>query len=281
MSGPEVCLDQSRPGTLVPRSVGHLRRRARTVVPFAVRSTVIRAPHLLAWLTDRPTVERVGSGGERVCERRSPLRRPGTTYDEVLQRAKETNVRRAAQALDGVRIAPGATLSWHAVLGPPLRLRGFAAGPELHDGLLARGAGGGACQVANLLFWLGAHAGMEVIERHRHGQDLFPDAARTVPFGCGATVFYPHSDLKLRNPHPTGLRLSFRVTDTHLEGRLGSEEPLNARYRLEERDHRFFRRDGAVWRANRIVRIVSTPDGTREELLVENLARVAYPVDLS
>ncbi|MCB9668982.1 MAG: VanW family protein [Alphaproteobacteria bacterium] len=264
---------------LVPRPPGPLHRKAREVVPFAVRSGVFRLPHVLRWLRDRGGPERAEPVGVVVCERSSPMRRPGTTYAEALQAAKEANVARVARALHGVRVPPGGVLSWHATIGPPLRFRGFAPGPELHDGVLATGAGGGACQVANLLFWLGAHAGMEVVERHRHGLDLFPDDRRDVPFGCGATVFYPHSDLVLANPHGTGLRFAFVRDGADIVGRVLAEDPLPRTYRLEERDHRFFRRDGEVWRANAIHRVATDASGaTTDTLLVDNLARVTYPV---
>jgi vancomycin resistance protein VanW len=70
---------------------------------------------------------------------------------------------------------------------------------EFRDGETVTAVGGGLCQLANLLVLLGIEAGMEILERHRHSLDLFPDADRTAPFGCGATVFYNYVDLRLRN----------------------------------------------------------------------------------
>jgi vancomycin resistance protein VanW len=263
---------------LVARPDGPLRRVVRRAVPFDLRVGVRRAPHIVRWLRNPPEVTRGPGGRHVVCERSTPLRRPNTTYTSALQAAKEANVRRVAAALDGIVVEPGARLSWHAVVGPPLGVRGFARGPELHDGRLARGAGGGACQVANLLFWLGAHAGLTLVERHRHGLDLFPDHQRTVPFGCGATVFYPHRDLVFDNPHPTRVHFAFAVDRARVHGVVTTDHPLPARWSLVETRHRFFRRDGAVWRANTLVRRRTGPHGSVDTPLVDNLARVVYPV---
>lgn len=262
--------------SLIPRPDSPLRKTVRRTVPFGLRIAARRAPHVLRWLKDRPSLQRRSIGGTLLTARSSPLRRPGTSYAHDLQHAKEVNVRRVAHALHGLYLPPGALFSWHATVGPPLQVRGFAAGPELHDGQLARGAGGGACQVANLAFWLGATGGLTLVERHRHGLDLFPDDRRTVPFGCGATVFYPHRDLRFRNPHDVGLVWSFDVDDTHVHGRLFADGPSPGTWTLEERDHRFVRRDGAIWRSNRIVRRPTGNPGGTVEHFVDNLARVTY-----
>lgn len=182
-------------------------------------------------------------------------------------------MRRAAELLDGVVVPAGGTVSWHDVIGPPIRARGFVPGPELHADRLAEGGGGGLCQVANLAAWLAVHGGLELPVRHRHGQDLFPDEARTVPFGLGATVFFPTRDLVLRNPHDQPVRLGFRIEQGFLVGELRSERPLPT-FRVEERDARFRRVGAHVVRENRLVRI--GPEG--EAPLWSTRARVAYPV---
>jgi len=256
------------------------RRAARERVPFSVRVALRRAPHLARWLVDRPEpLPTAPPLSMTVAERSSPLRRPGTTYDPDVQRGKEHNVRRAAAALGQRRIDPGARLGWHDHVGPPLRSRGFADGPELHDGRMAVGAGGGLCQVANLVFWLAVHGGLQIVERHRHDLDLFPDSRRTVPFGLGATVFWPHRDLVIANPHRVPVHLSLSVGGGRLSGRLTAAEDLGATWGVREEGHRFVRIGGTVWRENRLLRWRRGQEGSyREELLAEHRARVAYPV---
>lgn len=258
-----------------------LRRSVRKLVPVPVRVALLQWPSMLALLE----LQRLPRDGERrdhvVTSRSTPLRRERLTYDESLQRAKEQNVARAVTLLDGLTLAPGALFSWHRHLGPPLRVRGFAPGPELHDERLASGGGGGLCQVANLLFYLAVHAGLELVERHRHALDLFPDDSRTVPFGCGATVFFPRKDLRFLNTSGTTLALHLSIRDGELYGALHSLGPLPFRCELVERDHHFERRDGAVWRHNRLFRRWHFDDGaTRDEWLADHDARVTYPLSL-
>ncbi|MFT3710970.1 MAG: VanW family protein [Archangium sp.] len=254
-----------------------LRPLARRLLPVPVRVALLQWPQMLALL--RLPRLRVGIPPEHVVTAHSsPLRRERTSYEESWQRAKETNVRRAVAAFDGLVLEPGALFSWHRHLGPPLRLRGFAAGPELHDERLASGGGGGLCQVANLLFFLGVTAGLEIVERHRHGLDLFPDDSRTVPFGCGATVFFPRKDLKLRNTSGATLTLSLRVDEHSLHGEFRAHTPLTHRCELVERGHRFETdSDGTRWRSNTLYRRWHHSDGsTRDEWLADNRARVAW-----
>jgi len=210
--------------------------------------------------------------------RQSPLRRQGTAYEPDLQAAKEHNIRHVVALLDGLELAPGATFSWHDEVGPPLRLRGFAEGPELHDGVMGAGGGGGVCQVANLVYWLGVHGGLEVVERHRHGLDLFADSDRDVPFGCGATVFWPAMDLRLRNPHGHAVVLRLALDHAHLSGALQLPEDPGFRVRIVETHHRFTREGDEVFRHNRLWREWDHGDLVRREPLAEHRARVCYPV---
>jgi vancomycin resistance protein VanW len=214
-----------------------------------------------------------------VATHASPLRRPGTTAEPRLQAGKERNVAVAAARLDRALLAPGRTLSYHHAVGRPSRAAGFVPGLELHDGTLAEGVGGGACQVANLLYYLALTGALTIVERHRHTLDLFPDADRRVPFGCGATVFYNWADLRVANPLDVAIALRLRIDDGQLVGELWAAEPVDLRAEVYEVDHRFFEQDGAWWRENRIRRrIVRASDGALlvDHEVAHNLARCAY-----
>lgn len=259
-----------------------LRQRSRERVPFGVRVSLRRVPAIARWLM----VERLPRGEAlpwRVVERSSPLRRETIGYGEALQAGKERNVALAASLLDGIVLAAGGKLSWRDEVGPPLASRGFVPGPELHEGELCEGLGGGACQVANLLLYLAVHAGLEVLERHRHAFDLFPDDHRDVPFGLGATVFWPHRDLVLRNPHPYAVHLHLGVQTEAgrklLRGVLTAERQPEARWEVIERDHRYETTADGVFRCNTLVRVRHSTDGRRtEQPLASHRARVLYAV---
>ncbi|MEW5743500.1 MAG: VanW family protein [Myxococcota bacterium] len=257
-----------------------LRQLARRVLPVSVRVALTQGPAMVA-LLKVPALERTAKPLPHLaCERQTPLRRAAIPYDERLQRAKERNVSRAAELLDGLSLPPGALFSWHRQLGPPLTLRGFAPGPELHEDTLEAGTGGGLCQVSNLLFWLALHAGFTIVERHRHALDLFPDDSRTTPFGCGATVFFPKKDLRFVNSTGVEARLTLGVRAGFLLGQLHTRAPLPFRCELVESSHRFTRRAGVVWRENSVARRWHFPDGsTRDEWIAEHAAEVRYNVD--
>jgi vancomycin resistance protein VanW len=213
-----------------------------------------------------------------VTEHRTPLRRSAVVKSEQLQQGKEANVSIAAKLLNGIVIQPGETFSYHRSIGIPNKSKGFVEGLELRSGREASGIGGGCCSVSNLLFLLAVKSGLEIVERHRHGLDLFPDHGRTVPFGCGATIFFPYADLKIRNPLSIPVRISLVVTDNHLVGQIQAQEDPGWRIELVERDHRF-QKDGDIWtRENRICRKVIDEDGKliREEEVVHNIGRCLY-----
>jgi len=257
-----------------------IRGLVRRMIPFPVRVGLRRAPAVARHLVGRRVVrtEDRSAWAHLQCARSTPLRRQSTAYAEPVQLAKEHNVRRAVELVDGVVVAPGAVFSWHDTVGPPLRLRGFVPGPELHEGELSLGPGGGLCQVANLVFWLGLHSGMEVVERHRHGLDLFPDEDRTAPFGCGATVFYPHRDLRLVNPLEQPVLIALRVGGGRLHGEARLARDPGVCWEVVQTRHRFVRRDGKVWRENRVARRRVAAGVVAVEPLLENRAQVVYPV---
>lgn len=209
---------------------------------------------------------------------RSPLRRASGTASERLQQGKEANVRLASSLIDRVLVQPHRVFSYHALVGRPSRLRGFRVGLELHNGEPSAGVGGGCCQVSNMLYWLALAGGMHIVERHRHNLDLFPDDHRTIPFGCGATVFFNYADLRFENPMPEPVLVRLWIEEGMLNGELRSESDPGWRFEVVERDHRFFREGDQWFRENRICRRLMAADGSveREQLIAHNIGRVLY-----
>ena len=260
----------------------------RELLPFALRVELRRLLHLPRVLLDAPRTARERLGPDDaapfvhlLADGRSPLRRFEGPLDR-LQLGKEHNVALAAARLDGLVAWPGQILSYHAAVGRPSRLRGFRPGLELHDGQAGAGVGGGCCQVSNLLYQLGLRGGMKIVERHRHGLDLFPDHGRSVPFGCGATVFYSYRDLKLENPLPQPVLLRMGVQDGELWGELRCEAPVGFRVRVYEVGHRIYRAHDRWIRENRIRRRFTDLTGKLllDEEVAHNVARLCYEPEL-
>lgn len=157
--------------------------------------------------------------------------------DMRLQRNKITNLELAAARLNGIVVHPGQVFSYWKLIGRPSARKGYLAGMVLVNGAVRAGTGGGLCQLSNLIFWMTLHTPLTVVERHRHGYDVFPDSNRTQPFGSGATCFYPYGDLMIRNDTADDYQLRVAVGETHLEGEWRASAPAEERYEIAERNH--------------------------------------------
>lgn len=210
---------------------------------------------------------------------KTPLRRQLKDVDMWLQDNKVINLKLAAPKIHGIRIRPGEIFSYWRLIGRPSRIKGYAKGMVLSGGKFYPGTGGGLCQLSNMIFWMAAHSPLTVVERHRHGYDVFPDSNRTQPFGSGATCYYPHGDLMLRNDTQNTFQILVTVGEDYLEGELRSSAPITEKYRVKEKNHRM---EPEYWggysRHNELYREVYAPGGQllETELLVENHALMMY-----
>jgi vancomycin resistance protein VanW len=209
----------------------------------------------------------------------TPLLRQLKDVDMVLQQNKITNLRLAAACLDGVKLAPGERFSYWRLIGRPTRRRGFKSGMVLQNGQVRSGVGGGLCQLSNLIYWITIHTPLRVVERHRHNYDVFPDTARSQPFGSGATCFYNYGDLGIVNPTEQTFQLRIRLTADNLEGCWQVDTQPWQTYEVYEQSHRF-RQElwGGYSRHNVLCRHVFTPQGElmADEFVVENHAIMMY-----
>lgn len=207
------------------------------------------------------------------------LRRQLKDVDMWMQENKIINLRLACQHLNGLIVQPGEVLSYWKCIGKPSKKKGYVDGMILRNGSFTSGTGGGLCQLANLLFWMTLHTPLTVIERHRHGYDVFPDANRTQPFGSGATCFYPHGDLMIANHTQDTYQLLLTVGETHLKGTWLVSKPPQYRYEIVERKHKMV---GEYWggysRHNELYQQIFDCQGVlqKEQLVVENHAIMTY-----
>ena len=234
--------------------------------------------HPLAWACRSGDREQFP---EVVAARSSPLKRAPEGAIAAYTQEKTHNLQLAAGKMDGLVIEPGQVFSFCRTVGKTTRRGGYLPALELLEGELRAEVGGGLCQLSNLLFLLAADINAEIVERHRHSFDLFRDVERTVPFGCGATVFYNYVDLQFRNTLPFAVLLSVDVQPSLLKAQVRAPRSLPLRVRIVETDHRFFRREGQVYRANRVWKEVEWLDNrpSTRELLIVNECEVLYPAD--
>jgi len=199
--------------------------------------------------------------------------------DADLQKNKVTNLKIAIEKLNGLVIPPGQTFSlWHTVGNISMK-KGYVEGMILSNGKVSRGIGGGLCQLSNFLFWILLHADVEIIERHHHSVDAFPDSGRTLPFGSGATIFNNYLDLKIKNISKNPLQIKLWLTDNSLKGQILSDKHSENKFHVCEKNHYFIKQLETYFRYNEIYR-ETFKNGIKvhDEKILVNFAPVIYPV---
>jgi len=109
-------------------------------------------------------------------------------------KARNENIRLAADALKGKTIQPGEVFSYNNTVGPTTKKNGYKRARIFVSGKKSYGYGGGVCQVSSTLFNAAELAGMEIIERHNHSLPV-----EYVPRGKDAATSHGSVDLKFKN----------------------------------------------------------------------------------
>ena len=118
-----------------------------------------------------------------------------------------TNIRRAAELLDGTTLRAGETFSMNDALGERTTDRGFVAAPMILGGRLVESVGGGISQVATSLYNAAFFAGLELVEHTPHS--FYIDR---YPMGREATVSWGGPELVFRNDWPAALTMRLTTT---------------------------------------------------------------------
>lgn len=107
---------------------------------------------------------------------------------------RDTNLRLACEALDGMILYPGDVLDYNKVLGERTPEKGYKPAAVYMGSETVISYGGGICQPSSALYYCAMIADLEIVERHNHG---FISAY--VPFGMDATVSWGGPEFRLRN----------------------------------------------------------------------------------
>jgi vancomycin resistance protein VanW len=209
----------------------------------------------------------------------TPLLRKLKDVDMQLQYNKVTNLRLAISKLNGIVIKPGETFSYWKLIGKPTYKKGYLDGLVLcADGSFKAGAGGGLCQLSNLIYWMTLHTDLKVVERHRHSHDVFPDANRTQPFGTGATCSFSSLDLQIENNTDREYQFIVYLTNDSLFGEFRSLEPSIFWYEVYEKEHSITPGNfGGYVRNNSVYRRCYDNIGLiKDEFITENHAYMTY-----
>ncbi|XGV99459.1 MAG: VanW family protein [Leptolyngbya sp. BL-A-14] len=147
---------------------------------------------------------------------------PATTLSEN----KKHNLALAIQRLQNIAILPGAIFSFWQLVGEPSQAKGYLEGRTIIQNQLKADVGGGLCQLSGLLYVLSLKAGLKVLERHPHSQDIYTDETRFAPLGSDATVVYGYKDFRFEQTLAVPLCLRFEMRDQEICAMLCAPQPI-------------------------------------------------------
>ena len=112
------------------------------------------------------------------------------------ERDRNYNLRLVAEHVNGHILMPGETFSFNEVVGDRTEKQGYRVAHVIQAGEMIDGLAGGACQISTTLHGAAWFAGLDLVHSIPHSR---PSAYVTM--GLDATVVYPTTDLKLKNPY--------------------------------------------------------------------------------
>lgn len=116
-----------------------------------------------------------------------------TSYSTRNQK-RTTNLRLAANKINGTVLMPGETFSYNKVVGERTIAAGYQEAPIYVSGKVVDGLGGGICQITTTLYNAVVYANLDIVERSNH--QFVPSYA---PASRDATVVYGSIDFKFKN----------------------------------------------------------------------------------
>ena len=125
---------------------------------------------------------------------------------------RNTNLRLACQAINGVVLNPGETFSFNDTLGQRTAAKGYKPAPAYSGNETVDEIGGGICQVSSTLYYSALLADMEIVSRINHG--FVPTY---IDYGMDATVSWKSPDFQFRNNSPYPVKIQAEVSDGYVK----------------------------------------------------------------
>ena len=120
---------------------------------------------------------------------------------------RTTNLRLAANKIDGTVVLPGEIFSYNTVVGKRTIAAGYKNAAIYQDGEVTDGLGGGICQISTTLYNAAIEAGMLIEERRNHM--FVPSYADA---GKDATVVWGSTDFKFENRRAYPIKIEASVS---------------------------------------------------------------------
>ncbi|MBQ9143160.1 MAG: VanW family protein [Lachnospiraceae bacterium] len=129
-----------------------------------------------------------------------------TSYDPTLSRA--TNVRVAAERINGVLLVPGQSFSFSDAVLPRTAENGYVLGEVIYAGEYTLGIGGGICQTSSTLYAAMVNAGLPATERYPHSKPV-----DYIPRDLESAIATGYKDLKFVNIYDKNLEIVATADD--------------------------------------------------------------------
>lgn len=120
---------------------------------------------------------------------------------------RTTNLRLAANKINGTVIMPGETFSYNKVVGERTIAAGYKEAPIYVSGEVVDGLGGGICQITSTLYNAVIYANLEIVQRSNH--QFIPSY---VTASRDATVVYGSIDFQFKNNRNYPIKLVCSVS---------------------------------------------------------------------
>ena len=115
---------------------------------------------------------------------------------------RQTNLRLACEAINGVILYPGDIFSYNETLGERTEEKGYKPGASYSGDETVSTIGGGICQVSSTLYYCAMQADLKILDRECHRY-----AAGYVPLGMDATVNWGTLDFSFQNDKDYPIRI--------------------------------------------------------------------------
>lgn len=120
---------------------------------------------------------------------------------------RTTNLKLAAQKINGTVLMPGDEFSYNGVVGERTIAAGYKDAAIYSNGQVVDGLGGGICQISTTLFNAILYSNLKVTEIHNH--QFVPSYAGA---GRDATVVYGIKDFKFKNSRNYAIKIECSVS---------------------------------------------------------------------
>jgi vancomycin resistance protein YoaR len=117
-----------------------------------------------------------------------------TTYFNSGVEGRTKNIELSSAAIHNVIVGTDDIFSFNTTVGPSDAAHGYQPAPEILNGKLVDGIGGGICQTSSTLYNAVDKLGIAYVEKHNHSLNV-----GYVPKGRDATVSYGGLDFRFKN----------------------------------------------------------------------------------